>query len=201
MNTRTQVLNAAFKAFTKFGYQAATTQNIAKEAKVNEVTIFRLFGNKQNLFSAVLEEFIIIKTIQALDEDKLFEKHHNNPKGFFEELGELSFNYFKETFPFIRMQMIENALGRLDQEVLNRISQIPINSKKKLLIIFQKCASRGWIEEKATYDPMVISWYGPFMSYLMNKSNFNDLIFKEPDELMVKEIVHNFLKGCLAQNL
>ncbi len=196
-NARTKILEASFEAFTQFGYQATTTHNIAQKAKVNEVTIFRLFGNKQSLFAVVLEEFIIVKTIQSLDEDKLFEKHKNNALGFFEELGSLSFNYFKETFPFIRMQMMEKALGKLDKEILDRISQIPIHSQQKLTLIFQKCAQLGWIQARESYDPLLISFYGPFTSYLMNKSNFGDLIFKQSDEFMVKELVQNFLKGCL----
>ncbi|HEY9857474.1 MAG TPA: helix-turn-helix domain-containing protein, partial [Stenomitos sp.] len=47
--TQEAIVEAAFRAFGDFGYEKATTKRIAEYAGVNEVTIFRKFGNKAAL--------------------------------------------------------------------------------------------------------------------------------------------------------
>jgi AcrR family transcriptional regulator len=55
--TRRRILRAAAQVFAEAGYARATTRALADAAGVNEVTLFRHFGNKQNLFAAVVEQF------------------------------------------------------------------------------------------------------------------------------------------------
>lgn len=54
-NTRNKILDAALDLFSAQGFHATTTRKIAKQAGVNEVTIFRHFKSKENLFQAVLD--------------------------------------------------------------------------------------------------------------------------------------------------
>jgi AcrR family transcriptional regulator len=55
--TRQRILEAAALVFAEKGYARATTRVLAAAADVNEVTLFRHFGNKQSLFAAVIEQF------------------------------------------------------------------------------------------------------------------------------------------------
>jgi AcrR family transcriptional regulator len=57
MSTNQRVLAAALKVFSERGL-AATTKEIAVEAGVNEVTLFRQFESKQNLVAAVTLEML-----------------------------------------------------------------------------------------------------------------------------------------------
>ncbi|MGD8190408.1 TetR/AcrR family transcriptional regulator [Brevibacillus ginsengisoli] len=59
--TRKKILAAARHLMAQKGFKGATTRLIAEEAGVNEVTIFRHFGNKEGLITALLEE---VSTIQ-----------------------------------------------------------------------------------------------------------------------------------------
>lgn len=52
----TQILEAALDVITQEGYAGATTRQIAAAAGINEVTLFRRFGNKQRLLLAVVEQ-------------------------------------------------------------------------------------------------------------------------------------------------
>lgn len=52
--TRQRILDAAAMVFARDGLDGATTRTIAVEAGVNEVTLFRVFGSKEKLLSAVL---------------------------------------------------------------------------------------------------------------------------------------------------
>jgi AcrR family transcriptional regulator len=52
--TQAAILEAAFEAVIKYGYDGATTRRIAQIADVNEVTLFRKFGTKAKLLAEVI---------------------------------------------------------------------------------------------------------------------------------------------------
>jgi AcrR family transcriptional regulator len=54
--TRQRLINAALELFAARGVTETTTKQIAEFAEVNEVTLFRQFGNKYGLLLAVIEE-------------------------------------------------------------------------------------------------------------------------------------------------
>ena len=56
-DTRQRILKAAARVFSEKGYARATTRALSAAAGVNEVTLFRHFGSKQNLFASVMEQF------------------------------------------------------------------------------------------------------------------------------------------------
>lgn len=55
-STRQRLIRAALQLFTAQGITETTTRQIAELADVNEVTLFRQFGNKQGLLLAVIED-------------------------------------------------------------------------------------------------------------------------------------------------
>jgi len=54
--TRKRILAAAQDVFSRDGFQGATTREIAREAGVNEVTIFRHFHTREELLHATLKQ-------------------------------------------------------------------------------------------------------------------------------------------------
>ncbi|HLP87951.1 MAG TPA: TetR/AcrR family transcriptional regulator [Nostocaceae cyanobacterium] len=61
--TRQRLIQAALELFTAQGVSSTTTRQIAEKAEVNEVTLFRHFGNKHGLLLAVLEESAAFKNL------------------------------------------------------------------------------------------------------------------------------------------
>lgn len=59
--TRQRILEAAEKVFARDGFQGATTREIAREADVNEVTLFRHFQTREHL----LGEAILFRPIDV----------------------------------------------------------------------------------------------------------------------------------------
>ena len=53
--THQRLLEAAARVFARSGLEGATTREIAREAGVNEVTLFRHFQSKENLLTAVVQ--------------------------------------------------------------------------------------------------------------------------------------------------
>ena len=75
--TRQRLLNAAFQSFSRDGFHRATTREIARRAKVNEVTLFRHFRNKKHLLRAVLEHGLARDTalMESLSWNEDLRKH------------------------------------------------------------------------------------------------------------------------------
>jgi AcrR family transcriptional regulator len=53
-NTEQKILDAALKIFSKHGYTGARTRIIARESGFTEMTLFRKFETKENLFNRVI---------------------------------------------------------------------------------------------------------------------------------------------------
>ncbi len=65
LSSRKRIVRSALSLFSVQGITATTTKEIAECADVNEVTLFRQFGNKQGLLLAVIQEAPILALMQA----------------------------------------------------------------------------------------------------------------------------------------
>ncbi|MGB3293014.1 MAG: helix-turn-helix domain-containing protein [Phormidesmis sp.] len=65
LSSRERIVRSALSLFSRQGITATTTKQIAEQAGVNEVTLFRQFGSKQGLLLAVLQEAPILTSMQA----------------------------------------------------------------------------------------------------------------------------------------
>ncbi|ACK74132.1 transcriptional regulator, TetR family (plasmid) [Gloeothece citriformis PCC 7424] len=61
--TRQRLINAALELFASQGVTQTTTKQIAELAQVNEITLFRHFGNKHGLLLAVIEETAVFNNL------------------------------------------------------------------------------------------------------------------------------------------
>lgn len=66
MSTREKIINAAFQLFSTKGYLGTTTKEIAKLANVSEVTVFRHFKTKENIFDAVIQTKSFLSNLKSL---------------------------------------------------------------------------------------------------------------------------------------
>jgi AcrR family transcriptional regulator len=57
--TRRHIMKVALKLFSSEGYYQTTTKQIAEAAGVNEITLFRHFGTKENLFQETTEHYVM----------------------------------------------------------------------------------------------------------------------------------------------
>ena len=56
-------MDAALELFGSKGFAGATTKDIAKKAGINEVTLFRTFGSKQGLYTAMFAERSLLPSV------------------------------------------------------------------------------------------------------------------------------------------
>lgn len=59
-NRRAQIIDSAMKLFIENGYTSTTTASIAEEADISEVTLFRHFSSKEELFMEGLEPILTL---------------------------------------------------------------------------------------------------------------------------------------------
>ncbi len=67
--TKDRILKAALQLFSRNGFTAATTKDIAKEASVAEVTLFRHFPSKEILLQEVMSRYAFVADLRELRED------------------------------------------------------------------------------------------------------------------------------------
>lgn len=66
MDTKERLLGATMKLVSEKGYLGATTREIAQEAGVSEITLFRHFGSKEKLFEGMLGQYTFLPQLKEL---------------------------------------------------------------------------------------------------------------------------------------
>jgi AcrR family transcriptional regulator len=69
--TKQRIIQGAMQVFAQKGYAGATTREIAAAADVNEVTLFRHFGNKKALFMAAISQESPLQSVKEALEKQL----------------------------------------------------------------------------------------------------------------------------------
>lgn len=63
---RQHIIDAAMERFAESSYHATTTASIAKEADISEVTLYRYFSSKEELFKAVIEP-VLAESLEKIE--------------------------------------------------------------------------------------------------------------------------------------
>ncbi len=69
---RSQILDSALNAFVKKGYNGTTTVDIAKEAGISEVTLFRYFDSKKQIFMEAIEPVLVTSLKESIVASRKF---------------------------------------------------------------------------------------------------------------------------------
>lgn len=65
-DTKTKILDSALRLFSEKGFIGATTREIADSAGVAELTLFRHFLNKENLFEQALKDYSFLPELEEI---------------------------------------------------------------------------------------------------------------------------------------
>lgn len=105
--TRCNLLAAARAAFAQAGLEGARVDDIARRAGLNKQLVYHYFGNKEGLYTAVLEQVYgeIREREAALRLSAL------PPEEAMRRLIDFSFGYLAENRDFVRLLADENAHG------------------------------------------------------------------------------------------
>ncbi|MEN6593045.1 MAG: TetR/AcrR family transcriptional regulator [Methanobacterium sp.] len=121
--TEKKILNAALNVFARKGRDAATTKAIAEKAGRTEMTLFRKFGTKKNLFDLVMIQNMekMREDIKAIIDD--MDNKYDAPEAFIEDYIRRSVEFYEnniEAFTLIISDDNENVdplMGNLNNYV------------------------------------------------------------------------------------
>ena len=112
--TKEIIMDAALKIFAEEGYVGAKTRLIAEESGFSEMTLFRKFKSKENLFDTILVEQKeqILKAYVLSCNNKI-----ENPIESLKLLIQNIYMLIEENFPFISLYITERR--RISENILD----------------------------------------------------------------------------------
>jgi len=128
---RDKIIQAATQVFVRSGFEAASLQEIVALAGGSLATLYRLFGNKEGLFYAVIER----KSDQLLGEIDYGDLQHQPPKDALLEIGMRFFS-----------MVISPEVGAIHRLLIGEAVRTP-----KLREIFLTLATERAIRQLADY--------------------------------------------------
>ena len=130
---RNQILNSALDVFVEKGYNGTTTQDIAKSSNVSEVTLFRYFSSKQEIYMEAIEPIIITTLEDSIDSTKDL-----NPKEKLRNIIIERIKLISKYHKVVRLILMENQVNPElgDLNYIKRISDLLNNSINKMGVKF-----------------------------------------------------------------
>ncbi|MGZ7067730.1 MAG: TetR/AcrR family transcriptional regulator [Methanobacterium sp.] len=117
-------MDAALKEFSEYGYAGAKTKEIAERSGLSEMTLFRRFGSKKNLFNQVLKK----NQVDIMNEygGVLEYKKSDDPKEYFINITNMLWNLTKENFEFLSLISLEREKISTDinAELISALTEI-----------------------------------------------------------------------------
>ena len=180
-DTRQRILQAAAQVFADLGYARATTRALAAAADVNEVTLFRHFGNKENLFSAVIDEFAAPALTASLEARLTGDYRHDLLM-----MGHQVLEVMLQRRDALRLMLCESAHFPELRQVL---AQNPRQLRQALARYLERQMDRGQVRPGHP-EAMAQAFWGMFFAYAIGLG-----ILAEPvqPQLSIDDLVAQFV--------
>lgn len=114
--TKEEILEAAVKVFSKYGYSGSTTKKIAESAGISEGTIYNYFKNKRDLFLHLIKNYLdqIRKSFQKIPTEGQLDNGQSFVNIFTSQL---------QQFEKLSLFTLIAHEYRLDPEIMREISE------------------------------------------------------------------------------
>lgn len=131
---REQILESALNVFIEKGYNGSTTADIAKESDISEVTLFRYFDSKKQIFMDAIEPILITSLKESLEASKDLE-----PMEKLEYILKNRIKFISEHHEVIKLILMESQINPeiADFDFINQITSLLKDSIKEAGIELQ----------------------------------------------------------------
>ncbi|MFY9985951.1 MAG: helix-turn-helix domain-containing protein [Chthoniobacterales bacterium] len=138
-NAAERLLDAAARVFARKGLKGATTREIAIEAGLSEMTLFRRFGTKEKLLRAVVERFFARRI-----EPPVVHEPPGDLRAALLHYAKLQHRLMDESLPIIRVLLGElHHFSKDHRDVLHDVFRPMRSAMNTLLTSQQKKPRRG----------------------------------------------------------
>lgn len=188
-DTRVRILEAAAANFAAYGFRAATMKQIAAAANLNDVTVYRYFPKKQNLYWAAIDWKVRSSTLNQLFVEGPGEALR--PREMLERLGER----------VLGLLLTDHSLGRL---IYFAVLELPEERKRlyeghlKPLLAGLTKQIQSWVQagEVRAVDPHSAAL--AIIGMLWSPYNLQELLgMEKPRKESVKQMAGEFAELCL----
>jgi AcrR family transcriptional regulator len=190
-DTRKKILDAALKLFSQKGYLGATTKEIATEAGVAEVTLFRYFPSKETLFEEVINTYSFLPKLK-----EVIKKIEGKP--YHEALTTIAYN-FLELLEFNKdlIRIMHSEMQRYPEQI-KKIHNNVVESTLRLLSQYFEPLQEQGILRKFNTELAARAFLGMFFSYFYVKELKGSEIFKKEDvNQVVEAFIDLFVNGTI----
>lgn len=192
-NTRTNIMAATKKLIVEKGYSDMTTKDIAKEANVNEATLFRQFGSKKELLLATLREADWIPSVSSGISDQF-------QWDLAKDLRVIMADYFEQVTPEIVRFSLGLRAQDIYQETMPYVDKIPTAFVQLLEDYLRAMEEREKLQisdAKASAEVIFSSMIGfAFLHAYSNKKQY-----QREAEHFISQAVSQFVEGLNEQNV
>jgi AcrR family transcriptional regulator len=162
--TRQRILDAAYRVCAEQGLHGATTREIADAARVNEVTLFRHFGSKEKLITALFQRSVAAQTESLSD---------NEPDG--EDLQPALLRYARRYnhMLFEHEALIRTIIAeapRHPDQAKQVISDAAKPLRQRLLAFLEIAQSGGAVRSDVALSPAVDAFTGMLLSGMLRRT-------------------------------
>ncbi|MGL4884248.1 MAG: TetR/AcrR family transcriptional regulator [Waterburya sp.] len=193
-STKARLIEAALDLFAERGVTETTTKAVAERAQVNEVTLFRNFGNKYRLLLAVIEDSAVFaKLVHSLVEQA---NSQDNIADFLQEYAQESLRTLDKAPDLVRS--IVGEAGNYPQENrlalgkgLNEASRYVANYLEEVII------AEG-LESRLTSEQIVKLLNFLLLGYFIVESTTDGYTFWDEQDDFLTSLVQLFLQGALT---
>lgn len=185
LNTEDKILNASIVLFSQKGFTAVTTKEIAKEAGVSEMTLFRHFESKHNLFEKAFDKFVFFPKIITLFENVEWDLER--------DLNIICSSYQDTLYKNQKIILMHFKNEELNPKFDATFFKFPNEFRKLLSHYFEEMRNRGVIQEnpEALAISLLATNFGLFITFLV----MNKLTFKSDLQACISSYVKIFAKG------
>ena len=189
--TRQRIIQATTRLFAEKGIAGTTTRAIAELAGVNEVTLFRHFGSKDNLAREIIKEYG--GQAVAGDLEQLFSGDYAQDMAI---IGHLLMSMMTERINLIRMAICE--AGKFP-DFQGLVAENPRQLRQMLARYFQRQMDAKVIHPGHP-EALAQAFLGMFISYTILQGLLSDSIKPEiSSEDLVEQVVTVFVRGTLIK--
>lgn len=131
-----QILDAAMTVFIEKGFKGSTTLEIAKAADISEVTLFRYFSSKQEMFLKGIEPILLSTLEGSINTSAELSAEAKLEYILYERISVISSNYrvvklILTEAPLLQSLGSESFVNRIVQILQTMLSQIGISINDK----------------------------------------------------------------------
>lgn len=182
--TRNKITRATIELLKVKGYRGTTTREIAEKAGINELTIFRHFGNKEGIIQAIVQTGTFSLEIFNETIEWELEKDLTN-------FGFLLLKDFDNNQDIISIVLKDPSIfSQAHEEIIKKINV----NKEILNEYFEEMMKRGYIKKLDYYTQSEI-FLSTYWGYFMYKLNFGDKALHADYQDMIKNSIQTFIKG------